>query len=124
MPDFDNWRGYTRALDRDAARAAAAWERIQDEPTTIIVYRNGAAQAAQTVRLVWQQARPDEGVSATGKAAIMQLVILGVRDHPDASVSDTDLAGGDRFVHDGQQYQVVDVVTLPGEVQAYTERVT
>jgi hypothetical protein len=123
MPDFDNYLGQTALGGIDiGTRAVRAWLRIQDKPTSITVARGDADLDAQTVRLEWQSAREAQG--GAGEAGIRQLVIFGVQDHPDGDVVDTDLARGDRFRHDGANFNVVDVVTYPGEIQAFAERIT
>jgi len=44
---------------------------------------------------------------------------VGVKDHP--TVTDTDIQRGDTFALNGINYRVVDLVFVPGEVQARCE---
>jgi len=121
MPDLNAWlsqRG-RRGLPT-TARAVRAWQRILDRPSSVVVYRGGTAQAAQTVRVEFGDvvnARRD-----AGEASARTVTLLGVADHPEAA--DTDLRKGDRFTLAGAQYEVVDVIAAPGEIQARAERLT
>lgn len=122
MPTFDHWRNRSHA-NVAGRRAAAAWERIQAKATSITVYRGTVAQTAQTVRLEWTVTAPDEQRGVAGQAVRARLVIFGVADHPDETVTDTNLARGDRFQVGGINYEVIDVLAYPGEVQAFAERI-
>lgn len=124
MTNFDNWLGSsTQRGTPTATLAAGAWNRIQDKPTSITVYRGATPQAAQTVRLEFDLT-VTENQSDMAQASVWELVIFGVVDHPDDAVTDTDLQNGDRFVHDGDTYEIMDVVAYPGEIQARAERRT
>ncbi len=101
-------------------RASAAWNRIQDKPTSVTVLRGNETLAAQTVRLEYR-AMPGEAAGGAGLASVRRVVVFGVRDH--ATAANTDLKKGDRFVLNGsQEYRVIDVVVYPGELQATAER--
>lgn len=132
MPDLSKWRGNSRRVISNivpAERAVDAWRRIERDPTQITLVRKGAAQPAQTVRLVMgtetkeRQGTVGDGVRRVG-------VIFGVRDH--ATVADTDIRAEDRFAlnvgsEDAPrwvQYIVLDVDYRPGEVQARIQQVT
>jgi hypothetical protein len=107
--------------DVSAQRAVAAWERIQDNASSITILRGSTNLSAQTVRveLVREgQDRPGEA----GQAGVWRVMVFGVRDHP--TETDTDIAKGDRFIYGGSEYRVIAVSALPGEVQATAERVT
>jgi len=103
-------------------RAVRTWRRIQHKPSSITIVRGSTTLAAQTVRLDWKTVREVRG--AAGEAAERELVILGVAGHPDETIADTNLARGDRFSHGGGIYQVKDVVSYPGEIQATAARMT
>lgn len=118
MPYLETWRG-RRHTSEAAVRAAAAWERIQDQARQIIILRGELDLPTQTVRLEAAQTSQEPSGGA-GVAATQTVVVLGVVDHP--TVPDLDIRRGDRFVIDGAEYRVVDINRYPGEVQAFTER--
>ncbi len=121
MPDLDAWlsqRG-RRAISA-ATRAVRAWQRILDRPSSVVVYRGGAAQAAQTVRVEFEGGATFR--REAGEASARTVTLLGVADHPEEA--DTDLRKGDRFTLAGAQYEVKDVIAVPGEIQARAERLT
>lgn len=103
----------------EAWRAADAWRRIQDKPTSITVERDGTDLPAQTVRL-----EADSGgrvvAGMGGVQHLIEAVVFGIRDH--ATLADTDLQPGDRFVASGIAYEVIMVSpALLGELQAYAK---
>jgi hypothetical protein len=49
------------------------------------------------------------------------VTVFGVTGHPDAAVIDTNVQRGDRFVYDGVEYKVVDVLDYPGQKQIDAE---
>lgn len=120
MPDFDAFLGNrgNRAISA-TARAIMAWQRIQDRATSITVYRGSVAQTAQTVRIEYSSVTNER--REAGQASLRDIVIFGVQDHPD--VSDTNLQKGDQFTLTDGTYRVIDVIDLPGEVQARAERI-
>lgn len=116
MPDFAAWR------DDTAARAEAAWGRIQQHSTRITIRRAGAPIAEQTVRIgLSSSAREDMDVrrGLNVVPGVQRAVAFGIRSHP--TVPDTDIQHGDRFIVGATEYEVIGVVTLPGEVQAFCE---
>ena len=105
----------------EGTRAAAAWNRIQDRPTSVTLYRSGSALGAQTVRIEYSEASTSsERQGVAGQPSERQVIIFGVQDHP--TVSDTNIQRGDLLKFEGATYKIVDVINLPGEIQAYTER--
>lgn len=123
MPDLMAYLALTMTTESvTSSRAVKAWGRIQDRSTSVTLYRNGAAQAAQTVRLEYLSSVKEQ--HAAGEASIRSLLVFGVEGHPDTSVPDTGIAVGDLFTHDGGQYRVIDIVHYPGEIQARTERIS
>ncbi len=142
MVNIGYWLGRTPALlgtpsDLEAQRAALAWRRIQDKPTSV-AFRTpaGVTLAAQTVRLEYDtQAALRE--SAAGQAPRMPLIIFGVRNYGGGAVTvgapiglllaltyatsggtTTDMEEGYRFVHEDDQYTIVDIIETIGERQA------
>lgn len=114
MPDFNQWLAQMHALEA-THRAILAWRRIQRQPTTITVERDGTTLDPQTVRLEASDNVHSEASPATS-GAMRGVVVFGVRGHPHQP--DTDLQAGDRFAVGALAYTVLDVVLLVGELQA------
>lgn len=96
-------------------RAALAWRRINDKPTSV-TFRTaaGASIAAQTVRIEYaSSAAIDE--SAAGATPVMRVIIFGVRGH--ATIANTDIKEGYRVVVGTDEYRCVDVILTIGEIQ-------
>lgn len=111
----------------NALRAERVWIKIQRKPASIaftkpkVVTKTGTtaatALAAQTVRVVADnRATPVEGVA--GAAPQRHVVIYGVRDHPDPLIQNSDIQEGYEAMIDGKHYRVVDVLKVPGGIQA------
>lgn len=116
MPNFDAWLG---SMSQTAAnRAADALRRINEKPASLVFVRNGAAQAAQTVRVEYDRAQSTEQ-GAGAQSSSRKLIVFGVRDHP--TVTNTNIQRGDRFAYQGGQFRVIDVIVTLGEVQASCE---
>lgn len=116
MPDFAAWRS------DPAARAAEAWQRIEEQTVTVTIRRGTATLAAQTVRVEpGDSAREDldlrRGLNVM--PGVQRAVVFGVRQHP--TVADTDIERGDRFVIGATEFEVIAVIAAPGEVQALCE---
>lgn len=114
MVDMAAWLGTGTPIG-ESERAALAWRRISQKPTQVS-FRTpaGVTLAAQTVRLEYDTAATIES-SAAGNAPRMPLIVFGVRNY--GSIT-TDMAEGYRFVHNGDEYQVRDVIETIGERQA------
>jgi hypothetical protein len=108
------WLGVGQAISSEE-RAALAWARIQDKPSSV-AFRTpvGTTLGAQTVRLEVDN-RAQVIASAAGAAPQMRLVVFGIRDH--ATLPDTDMAEGYRFVYGGDQYRIDDIILTIGEIQ-------
>lgn len=121
MPlDINVWLADTDAIDEDH-RAALAWRRIQDKPTSVAFKKpDGTTVGAQTVRI-----EPDTSVSEAespaGTGPRRKVVVFGVQNHPDGSVSDTDVAEGYRFILNNDEYRIVGLIRTLGEIQAFGE---
>lgn len=126
MPNTANWLGSNRLTPVNATiRAAECWKRIQDKPSSVTFYdpttEAAIAAGAQTVRLEYEnQNVPLTENMAGGQSPMRDLTIIGVRDHP--SVNDTVVEMNYRFRLNGIDYRVIDVIAVPGEVQASAER--
>lgn len=114
MPDVT---AYLKAsAPSETVRAVMAWLRISEVPTEITIDRVGTAQ---TVRIEHHTVQTVSGAEGTG--AVARVTVFGVRGHP--TVPDTDIQRGDRFAVADDLYEVVLTVALPGEVQAFAERI-
>lgn len=113
---FTGWKAGGNALDGD--RAADAWRRIQDKPTSIVLKRGTTLLDAQTVRIEFSSGA-NEQPAPTATPGFLNVTIFGVKDHP--TVSDTDIQRGDRVVLENTEYEVVGVIASIGEVQAFCE---
>jgi hypothetical protein len=123
MSKIGHWFGQNRLAPVDSGvRAAAAWKRIQDKPAEIVIRRGSSDLDAQTVRIEFSTFQ--RTIQGAGEASEVELVVFGVRDHPDTFVLDTDMATDDRFRYKGENYEIYDVINLPGEVQAMAKRLT
>lgn len=122
MINFDLWLDSTDDLietpaEDEAARAVAAWRRINDKPTSITVIRVGTAQ---TVRLEYDTAAGERGGEA-GTAGVRGLIVFGVRNYPGGTPANTNIRRNDRFIYGSEEYQVIDVMETLGEIQAHAE---
>jgi len=110
MPDLSAW-GADRTEDT-AARIAA-------QPVSIVVIRDGATLAAQTVR-VEPYGWPGQQRGENATTANAGVIVTGYKDH--ATIADTDLQRGDRFMVEGQMVTVTALlVIVPGRLVAVAE---
>lgn len=125
MPTFSAWLGTSDlgALPTvtKANRAALAWRRINDKPSSITFRKpDGTDLVAQTVRLEWDN-QASAAESEAGAVATRKLIIFGIRDH--ATQANTDIGDGYRFAYLNDAYTVMDTIVTLGEVQAVAEAV-
>lgn len=126
MPNFDAF--FNPALNTQrfgitaAQRAGAAWQRIQDNPVTVAVWRGGSFDHNETVRLEWDNSTTPLGSTETTVAVMTRVIAFGIKNH--ATLTDTDISEGDELAYQGEIFQVKDVATPPGELQARCVRVT
>jgi hypothetical protein len=119
MPDLNAILSAGTAIS-SADRAALAWRRISEKPSSIVIKRGTTTLSAQTVRL--ESSGSSNRVGSAGTVAVREVVIFGVRGH--ATVTDTNIRRSDRFIYGGEEYQVNDLVLTTGEVQARCEVVS
>lgn len=98
-PALDDWR------DNESLRAYETELLIKSRPTSITLVRSGVVQTAQTVRIERNAASATERRSETARADVMDVLIIGYLDHP--IIADTDIQRGDRFLYNGQDYEVI-----------------
>lgn len=123
MIDIGAWlsSGGGEPAAQEATRAALAWKRIQDKPTSV-AFRTpaGTILAAQAVR-VEADSNATPTTSTAGKNASRRVVVFGIRNH--ATLPDTDLAEGYRFNLGNDQYRCESVILTLGEIQGLFEAV-
>lgn len=112
------WLYDTEAIPA-ANRAAAAWNRINDKPSSI-AFKNaaGTLQAAQTVRIEYDNSA-SESESVAGETAVRKLIVFGIRGH--STLANTDIREGYRFVYDSDEYRCVSTILTIGEIQGVFE---
>ncbi len=124
MFSYSSWLSGTLATStqrtaREQRRAAEAWQRINDKPLSITLKQaSGTNRAAQVVR-VESDNSATPGESAAGAAPTRKVIVFGIRNH--ATLPDTAIAEGDRFVYAGDLYTCVDIILQTGEVQGIFE---
>lgn len=124
MPTFDSWLADTGDLaalptQTEETRAALAWRRINDKPTSV-TFRTpaGVTLSTQTVRIESDDSA-HEAMSDAGLAPERYVIIFGIRNH--ASLPDSDIAEGYTFVLNGDQYRIIDTILTLGEIQGTGE---
>lgn len=120
----ENWLLESNAwLDEISAsrRAVLAYRRIQRNPDVITIWRNGAEQSGQTVRIVSGGSISQDDSILDNESNLQKVTVFGVVNHP--NVDDTDILEGDDFYINDREYVVlsVDKETYPGELRAIAE---
>jgi hypothetical protein len=126
MLTYSNWLSGTvttaqeRTL-REQERAADAWKRIGEKPQSV-AFKNaaGTTLAAQTVRVEVDN-RASDSISAAGAAPKMKAIVFGIRGH--ATLANTDIKEGYRFVYGNDEYRCIDIILQTGEIQGVFEAV-
>lgn len=114
MPEMSIYLG-----SPEPKRAEKIWQRILERPASIVIVRNRTrALAVQTVRVEYMTASRDHESKDMSISASRDVIIYGVRNHPDETVRDTDIQRGDRFTYNGQTWVVDNVVFVLGGIQA------
>lgn len=121
MPNLNAWlTSGTPPLAVD--RANDAWQRIQDKPSTVAVWRGGSFHHNETVRVEWDNSTNVIPQAENTVAAITQLIVFGINGHE--TLTNTDIKEGDEVWLSGEGYQVRDVLITTGELQARCLRMT
>lgn len=119
--NYNAWLGTGSDAITDINRAASAWNRITQKPSTIAFRkRDNTTLSSQTVRVEYDSTA-SESQSEAGNAPVRQLTIFGIKGHD--SETDTDMGEGYRFVYGGDEYTIVDTIETIGEIQARAEAV-
>lgn len=121
MPNFGAWHAAPHDWGMGTnERAYMTEKRIRAKPTSVVVYRNGAALPAQTVRLDPARGGAGRQVDPNASDATGQALIIGYKDHP--VIADTNIQHGDQLLVDGLLYDVVQVIPeTQGSLQLLAE---
>ena len=123
---FDDWinNGAGDSPMSDSRYAIRAWRLIQRKPASITILRGANNLSAQTVRVEYSNSdRQIDGES--GAVTINQdVVVFGVKSHPDEDVLDTDIQKSDIFDYNGQTLRVRVVKDKVGGIEAHCEAVS
>lgn len=123
--NYGLWGGSTIS---PAARAEGLWRIIQRWPLSLVLSRGGTDLEAQIVRIEHDNSSTVRD-SAIGRVSVQGVKLYGIQDHPDPAILDTDIQTGDRFWLSGGssqpdiEYEVRNVARLPGQIQAWAERI-
>lgn len=124
--DIGTWlsSGGGEPAAQEATRAALAWRRIQDKPTEVVFIRPPGGRNEfvdpQTVRIE-SDSTASSTVAPSGKNAKRRFVVFGIRNH--ATLTDTDMEEGYRFVYEDEELRCESVIVTLGEVQGLFEAI-
>ena len=124
MVNFNTWMQQNNSSLDESHRAIRAWNLILRNPTEITVLR-GSSEVLdpQQVRIEYSNTeREIDGSSAKG--AKRDVIIFGVKNHPDEDVLDTDIKRGDLFELNTQDFRVEEVMVVPGGIQVTAKATT
>lgn len=104
-------------------RAYGTARRISAKPSMINILRNGSFIGDQRVRVEPINAPMQLGTRDLENADTYErmIAVFGVADHP--VLVDFDVQVNDEFGVSGEMYQVIEVTTYPGEIQARCTRI-
>ncbi len=97
---FESWRDHDRTYDTSRS--------IAEKSMSIVVYRQGVALSAQTVRLELLGSQSQSEIAPTVISGNVAMLIVGYRGHP--TIADTNIRRGDWFWYDNQRYDVTQVL--------------
>lgn len=121
MVNYDDWLVGKRSPMSESLYAVKQWELILVKPVSITIKRGGTNLAAQTVRIEYSNYdRPEVGKS-DAVSIKRDVIVFGVKGHPDETIANTDIKKADLFTFEGQSMKVLDVVKVKGGVQAHCE---
>lgn len=109
MPNINAWLGDEMPLGDwidDWSRSVDTARLISDKPTTITVTPiDGRTVAAQVVRIEALSEFAARQVGTSGDSASLRVIVIGYKGH--ASIDDTDLKRGDRFLTGGTLFEII-----------------
>lgn len=122
--NISSWLGIASVLTAtptatEQQRAALAWRRILDK-STAVAFKNtaGTIIAAQTLRIE-TDSNASVAESAAGATAKRRVIVFGIRNH--ATLTNSDIKEGYRFIFDGDELRCVDTILTLGEIQGVFE---
>lgn len=119
---FDDWMSGGDSPMSEQRYAVRQWRLIQKKPASITITRGTTTIAAQTVRVEYSNYdRPEVGESAA-LTTKRDVIVFGVKGHPNEDIADTDIRKADIFVYEGQRLKVADVFPKVGMIEAHCER--
>lgn len=108
-----------------ATRAERIWVKIQRNPTSVIFTKPRVVSGTGTVTPETQLASQTVRIASDNRASVVEgvagaapkrnAIVFGIRDH--ATLTDTDMAEGYTFDHEGDHYRCTDVILVPGGKQ-------
>jgi hypothetical protein len=118
MPDIFRWMGNNESMQASEF-AQSMWNLIQRRPEALVIQRLGVNLDPQTVRVEYsKEARESTDRSSTANVRSRDIMVYGVKDHPDPGVPDTDISTGDLFSLNNRLFRVTDVYINPGQIEA------
>lgn len=118
---FTEWLSGSQSPMSESRFAVRAWRLIQRNPSSITIRRAETFLDAQTVR-VEKSNTAREMPNENAVTVVRDVIIFGVKGHPDDAVADTNIENGDEFGLNGEIYVVDDVVQVVGGIQAHCLR--
>lgn len=122
MPNLNAWVGTVSPMSAwlgDVDRAFDTARLIADKPTEIMI-TNRSGIGTQTVRLEPLSTTTYDRVSGNVTSTDLRMLVVGYKSLPD--YDDTDMQRNDRFVADGQEFVVIQVMpNIPDRFMAIAE---
>lgn len=127
MPNFSNFLGRDRLSNylkrREQHLAALTWRRIQEKPSTIIIFRGDQILDPQIVRIENSNYGNTLRSFINGEVGKQDMHVLGIKNH--SHLPDLNIQRGDIFIYDDKQFQVANVITTNlGWIQAYIDAIS
>jgi len=124
MPRFDRWTELDNLSrysgKREEHMASMNWRKIQEKPTSIIIFRNGVALAAQDVRIEDSNFGNFSENPPPGSVGDQDMIVLGLKGH--RTRADLNIQKGDRFIVNSKEFEVrVTIDTNTGWMQAHCD---
>ena len=123
MVDFADWLHADSPAD-ESLYAARAWNLILRNPVELVFKRGNTMLETQTVRVEYDNEESPIQGSSGAQGSRRDVIVYGVKNHPNEDVLDTDIKRGDQFSYLGRHFKVTDVIVNLGSVQAMTEAVS
>ena len=121
MVNFNAWRSSHKTSINPADRAVSMEVIAHRDLVSIVIERGDPAEEleAQTVRIEFDDTPPQQPTVPVTNLRVSRCIVYGVVDHP--TEPNTDIQESDRFWRNGKQYEVKQIIRVPGQVQAQCE---